>query len=241
MRLLKGLILADISLFTLAGCGGGGGGDTGTNADPQGIWSGPTSTGYIANTVILETGETWGIYSSGNTIYGGLYGTATTNGNTVSISGTDFNFIKNQTAQGSLSGPIVAKSTMTISGSGVTTQLTYNPTYDATASPVTGSWAFNGRSSTYALAPATVTINNTGGFVLNQTNCSTTGNLTQRATGKNIYNINLTSVGIGCAIGQSSISGVAYIDTTTNPNRMLILALTSTKNDGLVIIATRQS
>ena len=56
-------------LITACGCGSS---NSVANADPQGIWTGPTSSGYTASTVILETGETWGIYSAGNTIYGAL-------------------------------------------------------------------------------------------------------------------------------------------------------------------------
>ena len=70
MRALK--LSALVMPLVLTACGGGGGGGSTVNADAQGYWSGPASTGYTVNAVVLETGETWGIYSSGSTIYGAL-------------------------------------------------------------------------------------------------------------------------------------------------------------------------
>ena len=107
------------TIATLVACGGGGDSST-ANADPQGIWTGPASTGYTISAAVLENGETWGVYSSGSTIYGALYGTTTTNGNSVSIRGTDFNFLTNSSSVGNLTGPITAKSLMSLSSTGAT-------------------------------------------------------------------------------------------------------------------------
>jgi hypothetical protein len=225
--------------LALTACGGGGGGGSSTvNADAQGYWSGPASTGYTVNAVVLETGETWGIYSSGSIIYGALYGTATTNGNNVSITGADFNFITNASTQGVLSGPITAKTSMSLnSTNGVSVPLTYSSTYDTAA---TGTWAFIGRSGLYSLAPGSITINGSGAFTLNQTNCTTVGTLVPRSGGKNVYNLNLTASGSSCVAGQSSMAGVAFIDTSVTPNKFVSLALTPNKNDGVVVIGTKQ-
>jgi hypothetical protein len=230
------LILGSLTLLTA--CGGGGS----SSADPQGYWSGPSSTGYNVNAVVLNNGETWGIYSSGNTIYGALYGKTLTNGNSVSITGTDFNFLTNSASAGNLTGLISAKSSMSLSGSGVTLPLTYQSAYDtaASASSATGTWSFVGRSGGYSLIPGSITIDGAGRFILNQTNCVTTGTIIPRSGGKNVYDTVLASVGSGCAVGQSSLSGVTYIDTTVTPNKILSLALTSDKSDGLIVIATKQ-
>ena len=241
MRTLK--LSALLMSLALTACGGGGGGDSTVNADAQGYWSGPASTGYTVNAVVLETGETWGIYSSGSTIYGALYGTATTNGNNVSITGADFNFVSNTSANGTLGGPITAKSSMSLtSTNGVSVPLTYSSTYDtaATAAAATGTWSFIGRSGLYSLVPGSITINGSGAFTLNQTNCTTVGTLVPRSGGKNIYNLNLTASGTLCVAGQSSMAGVAYIDTSVTPNKFVSLALTPSKNDGVVVIGTKQ-
>jgi hypothetical protein len=226
----------------MTACGGGGGDDGVSNADPQGFWTGLSPAGYTVSAVVLDTGETWGIYSSGSTVYGALYGTATTSGNTASISGTDFNFVTNSSVQGTLTGPIAAKSTMSLSSTSGTIPLSYGTSYDtsATSAGVTGTWSYVGRSLGYTLIPANITINSSGAFTLSQTNCVTTGSIVPRSGGKNVYNITLTAVGIGCAAGQSTLTGVTYLDTTVTPNKFLALALTSNKGDGLIVIGTKQ-
>lgn len=234
-------ILASTSIVLITACGGGGG-DSVANADPQGFWTGPASTGYTVNAAVLENGETWGVYSSGSTIYGALYGTTTTSGNTVSIRGTDFNFLTNSSSSGNLTGSIAAKSSMSLSGSGVTLPLTHQSSYDtaATAAAVTGTWSFIGRSGSYTLVPGTITINNAGAFTLSQTGCVTTGSVVPRSGGKNVYNLTLSATGVNCVAGQSTMSGVVYLDTTVTPNKFLSLALTPSKTDGVVVIGTKQ-
>lgn len=240
------LVLAVTSVAALVACGGGGSGGDVANADAQGYWTGQTSTGYTANVAVLETGETWGVYSSGSLIYGALYGTAIVSGNNVSITGTDFNFPTNSSSTGTLTGLLTAKSTMSLSGSvggtGVSVPLTYKTSYDtaATSAAITGTWAFTGRSGSYTLLPGTITVDSAGRFTLNQTNCVTTGGIAPRSGGKNIYNLTLVGVGVGCAVGQSSMSGIAYLDTTVTPNKFLSLALTPGKNDGVIVVGTKQ-
>jgi hypothetical protein len=241
MNFNKSLLALITASLTACG-GGGGGGSSVANADPQGFWSGLSPAGYTVNAVVLDGGETWGIYSSGSTVYGALYGAATTSGNTATITGTDFNFLTNTSAQGTLSGPITAKSSMSLSNSSGTIPLTYSSSYEtaATAAAVTGTWSYVGRSGGYTLVPANITINSSGVFTLSQTNCATSGSIVPRAGGKNVYNITLTSVGSGCAAGQSTLTGVTYLDTTVTPNKFLALALTPSKSDGLIVIGTKQ-
>jgi hypothetical protein len=249
MKNIIKLTLAASTVALLVACGGGGGNSTpvsstgpATSVDPQGFWTGPASTGYTVSTTVLENGETWGIYSSGSTIYGALYGTTTTNGNTATISGTDFNFLTNSSSSGNLTGPIVAKSTMSLTGSGVTVPLTYGTSYDtaATAQAITGTWSFIGRSGLYTLVPGSITINSSGAFTLSQIGCVTTGSIVPRSGGKNIYNVSLSATGVNCVAGQSTMSGIVYLDRTVTPNKFLSLALTPSKNDGVVVIGTKQ-
>lgn len=235
------LTLAASAVALLAACGGGGGGGT-ASVDPQGIWTGPASTGYTVNAVVLETGETWGFYTSGSTIYGALYGTAAVNGSSISINGTDFNFLNNSTSAGNLTGTVVAKTSMSLSGSNVTVPLTYDSSYDtaATSSGPIGTWSFIGRSGAYSLIPGSITVDSSGNFVLNQTNCVTNGSIVPRAGGKNIYNVSLSATGVGCAAGQSTLTGVAYLNTSVTPNQFYSLALNSNKSDGVIVIGTKQ-
>ncbi len=245
MFIKRSHIVCVFTFSVLSGCGGGGGGEASVaNADPQGFWSGPTtsSVGTTVNAVVLDTGEVWGVYSSGSTITGALYGTTTVNGSTATISASNFNFVTNSGLQGTLTGPLNAKSSMSLSIGSITYSLTYSSTYESPASSaaIAGTWSYIGRSAGYSLSPASITIDNSGNFTLNQANCVTSGSIVPRSGGKNVYNISLTSVGIGCAAGQSTLSGVAYLDTTVTPNKFISLSLTSGKNDGLIVIGTKQ-
>jgi len=245
MRLILSWVFCVIAFTLLVGCGGGGGGGVSVvNADPQGFWIGTTnsSVGTTVNAVVLDTGEVWGIYSTGATITGALYGTTTVSGNISTISGSNFNFATNSGYQGTLSGPLAAKSSMSLSSSGTSYSLTYSSIYETPASPaaVAGTWTYVGRSAAYWLIPATITIDGSGNFTLSQINCTSSGSILPRSGGKNVYNITLTSVGSGCAAGQSTLTGIAYLDTTVTPNKFHALTLNSIKNDGLIVIGTKQ-
>lgn len=69
------LIATSLISLVILGCGGGGGGggsSTPTSSGTaEGLWSGTSSTGYGVAVLILENAETWGIYYSGSTIWGG--------------------------------------------------------------------------------------------------------------------------------------------------------------------------
>jgi hypothetical protein len=237
------LIASATVTLLLAACGGGGG-DEGPRADPQGFWSGPASTGYTVNAVILDTGEVWGVYSDNAVIWGALYGSASVSGQNITIRGTDFNFASNSASAGTLSGTVIPRSSMSLaSSSGITASLTYGPSYDtpATAAAIEGNWSFQGRSGAFSLVPGTVTVNSSGSFILSQTGCTSTGSITPRAGGKNIYDLNMTSAGDECALGYSSLSGVVYLNTDVTPNRFLALGLTPSKNDGLIVLGTREN
>jgi len=235
-------ITATIVLTFLTACGGGGGGSSTPSEDAQGFWVGQASTGYTISTAILENGEAWGIYSSGSTIYGALYGTAAVNGNSISIQGTDFNFLTNRSTAGNLTGTVVSKSSMSLTGNNVSLPAKYQTAYDtpATAAAITGTWTFTGRSNSYSLIPGSITIDSAGRFVLNQTNCVTSGSVVPRSNGKNIYNLTLSASGVGCAAGQTTMSGIVYLDATVTPNKFLSLALTPSKNDGVIVIGTKR-
>ena len=241
MKNLTKLTLAAGVVALLAACGGGGGGGVSVNSDPQGFWVGPASTGYTVNAAILENGETWGVYTSGSTIYGGLYGTTTVNGNSISISGTDFNFTNNSSSSGTLTGTVAAKSTMSLSGSGLSIPLTYQATYDtaASTSAASGTWSFIGRTGSFTLIPGSFTVDSSGAFSVVQLTCTLLGTVAPRLGGKNVYNLNIAPSGF-CPTVPSSMTGIAYLDTSVTPNKFISLALNPSKNDGVIVVGTKQ-
>lgn len=229
-------------MLALVACGGGGGGGSTSNVDPQGYWVGPASTGYTVSAAILENGESWGIYSSGSTIYGALYGSTSTDGSSITVAGSDFNFVTNSVVSSTLTGTVAAKSTISAANRvGTTVSLSYRPMYEtaATSAAIVGTWNFIGRSRSYSLIPGTIVVDGAGNFTLNQTNCVTTGSVVPRSGGKNVYNLTLSTAGSGCAAGQTSMSGIAILDTSVTPNKFLSLALTPNKGDGVIVIGTR--
>ena len=211
--------------------------------DPQGVWTGESSTGYTVNAVILENFEAWGVYSSGSTIYGALNGKAAVIGNSgITLTGTDFNFISNTGSTGTYNGTFDSKSSMSLTGSVSNVSLKYDSVYDekASAADVVGTWSFVGRSSSYSLSPDSIKVDAAGNFSLTQSNCTSTGSIVPRASGKNIFNVTISSSGSGCATSTSTLSGVAFLDKSTNPYKFISLTLNSAKTDGLIVIGTKQ-
>lgn len=240
---MKKMVTLTSVVLALSACGGGGGDSAPSVNTAEGIWSGPVSTGYDVSLAVLENGEAWGVYSSGNVIYGALYGTATGSGTTFSASGTDFNFLTNTTSNGTFSGTVAQKNSINAtSGGGATIALSYNSTYDTAASlaSLAGTYSYDGRTGAYSVNPGMVTINSNGAFSLSDSGCTVTGQLTPRASGKNIYNSTMSFVGTCVFPTGTSTSGVAYLDTSVSPNRFISLALTSSKDDGLILLGTKQ-
>ena len=227
--------------IVLTGCGGGGGDGATTNASAEGFWSGPASTGFTVNLVILETGETWGIYSTGNTIYGALYGQTTTSGNVVSGTGTDFDLVNRTSTASSFSGSVSPKSSLSVrTASGTTFSGTYSATYDTAASLALLAGTFTGTAVTANTAPTTVqvTVSASGAITLPATNgCSATGTATPRPTGKNVFNISVTYSGT-CALGNgTTTNGVGYYEASSK--RLFGLALNTSKSDGFIFAGVK--
>lgn len=200
-----------------------------------------TSTGYNAGVVVLENGETWGLYTSGNTVYGALYGTSTGSGSTFSASGSDFNLQRWAVTPGSLNGTVVPQSTIrAISGGGTTVNLTYDPSYNtpATQAAVAGSYTVNGISATARADNITMTISSTGVLSVPGNGCNASGTVTPRSGGKNVYNISVVFTGNNCALGNGgTASGIFILDGTL----ALSLALTPNKQDGFIAFGRKNS
>lgn len=232
------------SLFiggVLTACGGGGGTDAVVNT-AEGYWSGPTSNGSNVSLAILENGDAWGIYSSGSTIYGALNGTASGNGTVFSASGKNFDFTAGTVGAGSFTGTVAQKSAINATANiGSTVSLTYQADYDKPASlaNLAGSYAGSGRTGLHTFT-GNLTINASGSFTAADGGCTTSGSLAPRASGKNIFNFSATFVGVCVLPSNTTVNGVAYLDTTVTPNRVLVLGLNSDKSDGVVILGTKQ-
>jgi hypothetical protein len=228
----------------LTACGGGGDdapAPTVTTA-AEGFWSGTASTGTDVALAILENGETWGVYLSGNTIVGALYGQTSSAGSSLNGTGSDFNIPSRTVTPGSYSGTFTAKSTISVTTSnGGSFTGTYDPVYDATPSlaSLAGTFSGTGVSATTAPQTASVTITPTGVITVPASlGCSASGTASPRPSGKNIFNINVTFSGTGCALGNGGMaSGIAYYDTVSGS--VLVMALNSGKTDGFIYVGSK--
>jgi len=225
----------------LSGCGGG---DDGAPpaATAEGFWGGTTSTGVGVSLAILENGETWGVYTSANTLVGALYGNTTSSGSTFSGSGKDFNIPARTVTSGTYSGTFTAKSKInaTLSG-GATFTGTYDTRYDqpASLSALAGTFSGQGVSGSSSVQAASVTISTSGAITVPASlGCSATGTATPRPSNKNIFNVTVTFTGTNCALGNgTATSGVAYYDTASR--QVLVMAMNAAKSDGFIYIGQK--
>jgi hypothetical protein len=240
-------IAAICALAAVSACGGGGGGESTTDgaatvATAEGFWSGTTSTGVGVDLVVLETGETWGVYSSGGAIVGALYGATNSSANSLSGSGNDFNIPSGTVTAGTYSGTYSPKATISVAfAGGGTFTGAYQAAYDQTASisAVAGTFTGSGVVSNSSVQRATVTISATGAVTVPASlGCSAAGTMSPRPSGKNVFNVAVTFTGSSCALGNgASVAGVAYYDAATR--EVLVLALNASKTDGLLYIGTK--
>lgn len=218
---------------------------TGAANAAEGFWVGTSSTGYDIGLAILENGETWGLYSSGNVIYGALVGNTATSGNSLSGTGTDYNIPARTATQGSYSGTVTSKSSIAVttsSGSGFNG--TYRSLYDQSPSLTSLAGTYLGYgvsgSSTTQYLPVTISSSGIVSAGSQALGCIAAGSVTPRASGKNIYNLSVTFTGVNCALGNgTSTTGIAVLDTSVTPSRLYAMALKSDKSDGFIWTGTR--
>lgn len=245
MKHMKTRISIVAATLALAACGGGGdapAASTGTPATAEGFWTGTTSNGWTANLAILETGETWGVYSSGSTIYGALYGNTSSNGTALTGTGSDFNVPARTVTPGTYSGTFSSKASISVTTSGgVTFSGTYGTAYDqaATLASLAGTFSGTGVSGGSSVQAASVTISSSGVVSTPVANgCSASGTASPRPSGKNIFNVAITFTGTNCALGNGTVTtGIGYYDAATQ--RLLVLALNSAKTDGFIYIGNK--
>lgn len=231
----------------LAACGGGG--DSAPPTTPpaasvsaEGFWTGTASNGVVANVAILENGETWGVYTSRNTLVGALYGVTNSSAGTLSGSGRDFNIPSGSVSAGTYTGTYTPKKTINVAfSSGGTFSGTYDSAYDQPASAATLAGAYSGWgvSGNAPVQSANVTISSSGAITVPASNgCSASGTATPRASGKNVFDVTVTFTGTNCALGNGTVTrGVAYYDTGSR--EVLVMAMNPAKSDGFIYVGAK--
>ena len=250
----------------LAGCGGGGGGGTtaastatttAATAAAEGVYTGSTSTGSVFDTVVLDDGTYYAIYgtngASGLTVNGFVQGQGTSGATTFTSSN-----LRDFTYTGStLSGTLSATYTPGVSVSGTVTESSGSSTFTgnvpqsssyvyntpADINTVSGNWTANTLQG--AGAPVSLTINTNGTFSGAQGNCSFSGTLTPRASGKNIFDVTVNFGPTPCVLANGTASGIGLSYLTTNSatqqttRQLLVAVVDPTRQYGTLLFGQR--
>ena len=227
MKLLSKLTL--LVFPVLAACGGGNDDQTcvtnfstlqkscvanTSHALPEGIWYGSvnSSQSVAAQTIVLETGQYYSIFTKGGSFVWLIEGIMTATDGAITDSATVGFHTLGAIRGGSLSGNFSAKSALTASTSLFVAPDTtatsfngnYNPTYDTpiATSDVARTW-----NSELGVTPiSTITFATDGTATGTQNVCSFTGSFKPRSTGKHLLDGTLNFTGSLCALNNVSMS-----------------------------------
>jgi hypothetical protein len=209
----------------VAACGGSGNdlASPATTVDrPEGIYGG-TLTGSASpdfRMLVLENGELWSFYGTetapGYTVGGLVQGAVTVSGTTFvgtdlrdygvapATSGTTAGSFNK--AAGTITGNVVAGGvTVSFSGAPIAGSL-YNYDTPASLASFTGAWTLD------SLDGDNITLNVTAGGAVTATTvsgCTFSGTAAPRASGKNVFDINVTFGAAPCLLANQNASGIA--------------------------------
>lgn len=256
-----------LGALALSGCGGGGDGgrslygsdsdgesssggsseggssndsDEDSTATPEGFFNGTTSNGFNFATVILESGEFWGVYSRSGVVYGAVHGGSDASGGRLQGEGYDFylpdgtrtasNFTATYTAKTSIAGSVTPQGT-SFTG-------TYDPSYDVPAdiNDIVGTWRGNAASEAGVQA-ATVTVRSDGSFAGSVSTCRYTGTVRPRPSGKAVFNLSIKFASTGCLFNGETLKGIAVVNTAGGQKSLYTAALLSDGSNGFLAAA----
>ncbi|QJY31665.1 hypothetical protein HND92_00855 [Diaphorobacter sp. JS3050] len=239
-----------VAATLLTACGGGGSDDastaTPTPAPPpaatsaEGFWMGKSAAGYDVAVAVLENGDTWGVYTSGSTLYGALQGKTTSSNGALTGSGREFNLLSNSVSQGSYSGTYTAKNRLDLRLSdGNSFSATYSTFYDqpTSLSALAGTYRGYGVGTGAPVQWLAVTISASGAVSYPTTlGCSASGSVTPRASGKNIFDLRITFSGASCTLGNgATVSGVGYYES----GKLIAMGLLPSQTAGFIFSGSK--
>lgn len=209
----------------LSACGGGGSddgqADTGTPppaaTSAEGFWVGKSSTGFDVNLAVLENGDTWGVYARSGVLYGALRGTTTSANGTLSGTGAEVDLSTGAIGTGAYTGTYAPKSSLQVRLASNTTFIgNYASVYDqpASLSAVAGTYTGSGVATGAPVQSAVLNVSASGVVSSPPSlDCSAAGTVKPSASGKNIFDLQITFNGTNCALGNgASVSGVVYYE-----------------------------
>jgi hypothetical protein len=251
MKLLPKLMLLALPVL-VAACGGGGdktctGGAelnktcvSTSHALPEGIWYGATTTGLAAQTIVLENGQYFTVYTSGNSLNWMTQGTFTatagnlTDGAGVALTSTGTIFAS--TITGTFADKNTLAATTYISTTPAQTILNFNGAYNAiydtplAVSDVVGTW------TTPSATTSGITFQSDGTAAGTQGACTFTGSFKARATGKHLLDGTLNFTSVSCAAGN----GVSMpVEATVVNGQLTIVGVTPQRSHEFYMAAVR--
>ncbi len=225
-RGMKHALMAGFTAALLAGCGGGSKNDDDATvgppplrpiAGPEGRWVGRSSTGYDVTLTVLDTGETWGIYTRGPVIQGAIHGTSSWTGGQLRGSAAHVDFARGGVVASSLyGGSFIARRELEVGFAFDVFSGRYLADYErpATLAAVAGTYA--GSVGGWPL-PLALTVAPDGGLVSAQPSaaCLVRGSLAPRPGGKSVYDMRASFTGDGCPLPHgSNVAGIAVLNGT---------------------------
>ncbi len=218
----------------LAACGGGGGGDSapGSGAVPAPVtpeivaksallWRATTSTGRSGRLILLDGGRLYFLYSRTNTpdtLGGAITGLAGASGaSSIASTTLDFNWEGLPSTSATLSASLDVHNNLngTLSYSDASRNLSFTSIYEAPAASlvsltdIAGTYVSPDRTMTLVVAP-TGAVSGTA-F---STSCRFTGALKQTLNHSSLLHMVLTFQGGACALGTSTVTGIAAYDVS---------------------------
>lgn len=251
LRTFIAACLSALLVFSLSACGGGGSsadantgitnpiGGSGNPGPTVGTWQGPYATHYNTRLVVLSTGETFGLYETGTSVIGALYGDMKSDGGKVSGFLNDFVFGSITMTTANINGTATAQKSMLINRGVQRLDLSFATNLQNPISVASLAGTYSGRGSNSFSPPnnSTMTISANGTVQLPQSICSANGSVSPHPHGQNVFALNLTITGNNCGRRGNTLTGVAYLDP--NNQRMFLLGMNSTRSDGAYFYGLR--
>ncbi|SAL21024.1 hypothetical protein AWB65_01071 [Caballeronia humi] len=255
MKILSKLML--LVLPVLAACGGSGSDDqvcTGgaalekncvpksTNTLPEGIWNGATTTGLAAQTLVLENGQYFSVYTSSGNFVWMTEGIITAKDGAFNDPATVALSNSGALMAGVMNGSFIGKTSLSATTNINTTPITeplifngnYNTVYDTplTVADVLGNWTNPATVTT----SASVTFAADGTLTGSQGACTFTGTVKPRATGKHVLDGSLLFTSSACSAG---INVAMPIEATVINGQLTFVGVTPQRSSAFSLTATR--